>query len=235
MEITWLSTSEVSQMLDVSGTYVRRITPDLMRNQPDAIRKVADKRGRPRWEWSSELVKALKSKRNKRAKSTNLTATSSATKEAQIDQPSHDAIQPTQEQPEPQLTATIQADLTATNVSATNEEEVIFELGLHSQSDGSLMQVFTQDEYDRFKSMLIKLPLIEQSHQDLKESYEAHVETYRSENAYLRKSLETQQEITNQLVETHRKAIQGINQRNYIESQRLQEQNNPTIVLPKES
>ena len=221
-------------MLDVSGTYVRRITPDLMRNQPDAVRKVADKRGRPRWEWSSELVKALKSKRNKRAKSTNLTATSSATKEAQIDQPSHDAIQPTQAQPEPQLNATIQVDLTATNVGAT-EEEVIFELGLHSQSDGSLMQVFTQDEYDRFKSMLIKLPLIEQSHQDLKESYEAHVQTYRSENAYLRKSLETQQEITNQLVETHRKAIQGINQRNYIESQRLQEQNNPTIVLPKES
>jgi len=234
MEITWLSTSEVSQMLDVSGTYVRRITPDLMRNQPDAVRKVADKRGRPRWEWSSELVKALKSKRNKRAKSTNLTATSSATKEAQIDQPSHDAILPIQAQPEPQLNATIQADLAATNVGAT-EEEVIFELGLHSQSDGNLMQVFTPDEYDRFKSMLIKLPIIEQSHNDLKESYEAHVETYRSENAYLRKSLETQQEITNQLVETHRKAIQGMNQRNYIESQRLQEQNNPTIVLPKES
>ena len=228
MEITWLSTSEVSQMLDVSGTYVRRITPDLMRNQPNEVRKVADKR----WEWSSELVKALKSKRNKRAKSTNLTAT----KEAQIDQPSHDAILPTQSQPEPQLNATIQVDLTATatNVGAT-EEEVIFELGLHSQSDGSLMQVFTQDEYDRFKSMLIKLPLIEQSHNDLKESYEAHVETYRSENAYLRKSLEAQQQITNQLTETHLKAIQGMNQRNYIEAQRLQEQNNPTIVLPKES
>jgi hypothetical protein len=233
MEITWLSTSEVSQMLDVSGTYVRRITPDLMRNQPDAVRKVADKRGRPRWEWSYELVKAVKSKRNKRAKITNLTATSSATKEAQIDQSSDDAILPIQAQPEPQLTATIQADLTATNVGVT-EEEVIFELGLHSQSDGNLMQVFTPDEYDRFKSMLIKLPIIEQNHNDLKESYEAHVETYRSENAYLRKSLETQQQITNQLAETHRKAIQGMNQRNYIEAQRLQEQNNPTIVLPKE-
>lgn len=220
-------------MLDVSGTYVRRITPDLMRNQPDAVRKVADKRGRPRWEWSYELVKAVKSKRNKRAKITNLTATSSATKEAQIDQSSDDAILPIQAQPEPQLTATIQADLTATNVGVT-EEEVIFELGLHSQSDGNLMQVFTPDEYDRFKSMLIKLPIIEQNHNDLKESYEAHVETYRSENAYLRKSLETQQQITNQLAETHRKAIQGMNQRNYIEAQRLQEQNNPTIVLPKE-
>ena len=95
-------------------------------------------------------------------------------------------------------------------------------------------RVFTPDEYDRFKSMLIKLPLIEQSHNDLKESYEAHVETHRSENAYLRKSLEAQQQITNQLAETHRKAIQGMNQRNYIESQRLQEQNNPTIVLLKE-
>ena len=227
MEITWLSTSEVSQMLDVSGTYVRRITPDLMRNQPDAVRKVADKRGRPRWEWSSELVKALKSKRNKRAKGTNLTATSSATKEAQIDQPSHDAIQPTQAQPEPQLNATIQADLTATNVSATNEEEVIFELGLHSQSDGNLMQVFTPDEYDRFKSMLIKLPLIEQSHNDLKESYEAHVQTYRNENEYLRRSLEAQQEITQKL-------LLNQSQRNFIEARELEEAKNPTIVLPKE-
>lgn len=228
MEITWLSTSEVSQMLDVSGTYVRRITPDLMRNQPDAVRKVADKRGRPRWEWSYELVKALKSKRNKRAKSTNLTATSSATKEVQIDQPSHDAIQPTQAQPEPQLTATIEADLTATATNnATEEEEVIFELGLHSQSDGSLMQVFTQDEYDRFKSMLIKLPIIEQSHNDLKESYEAHVQTYRNENEYLRRSLEAQQEITQKL-------LLNQSQRNFIEARELEEAKNPTIVLPKE-
>ena len=214
-------------MLDVSGTYVRRITPDLMRNQPDAVRKVADKRGRPRWEWSSELVKALKSKRNKRAKSTNLTATSSATKEAQIDQPSDDAILPIQAQPEPQLNATIQADLTATNVSATNEEEVIFELGLHSQSDGNLMQVFTPDEYDRFKSMLIKLPIIEQNHNDLKESYEAHVQTYRNENEYLRRSLEAQQEITQKL-------LLNQSQRNFIEARELEEAKNPTIVLPKD-
>lgn len=226
MEITWLSTLEVSQILDVSGTYVRRITPDLMRNQPDAVRKVADKRGRPRWEWSSELVKAVKSKRNKRAKSTNLTATSSATKEAQIDQSTDDAILPIQAQPEPQLNATIQADLTATNLTAT-EEEVIFELGLHSQSDGNLMQVFTPDEYDRFKSMLIKLPLIEQSHNDLKESYEAHVQTYRNENEYLRRSLEAQQEITQKL-------LLNQSQRNFIEARELEEAKNPTIVLPKE-
>ncbi len=132
-------------------------------------------------------------------------------------------------QPEPQLNAIIQADLTATatNVSATNEEEVIFELGLHSQSDGNLMQVFTPEEYDTFKSMLIKLPLIEQSHNDLKESYEAHVQSYRNENEYLRRSLEAQQEITQKL-------LLNQSQRNYIEAQRLQEQNNPTIVLPKE-
>jgi hypothetical protein len=204
-----------------------------MRNQPDAVRKVADKRGRPRWEWSSDLVKSVKSNRKKRAYKSDLSATNTATNEATMNHILNDVILPIQ----PQLNTTVQGDLTATatNVSATNEEEVIFELGLHSQSDGNLMQVFTPDEYDRFKSMLIKLPLIEQSHQDLKESYEAHVETYRSENAYLRKSLEAQQQITNQLAETHRKAIQGMNQRNYIEAQRLQEQNNPTIVLPKES
>jgi len=108
------------------------------------------------------------------------------------------------------------------------EEEVIFELGLHSQSDGNLMQVFTPDEYDRFKSMLIKLPLIEQSHNDLKESYEAHVQTYRNENEYLRRSLEAQQEITQKL-------LLNQSQRNFIEARELEEAKNPTIVLPKES
>lgn len=237
MEITWLSTSEVSQMLDVSGTYVRRITPDLMRNQPDAVRKVADKRGRPRWEWSSELVKALKSKRNKRAKSTNLTATDSATKEAQIAQPVDGATLPTQVQLEPQLIAPIQADLTAT---ATNQAQPL-ELGAHPQEDGTIAQVFTQEEYDQFYKVLSEAVNLKVSHNELKQSHEAHLESYEariailsSDIAYLRSSLDKQQELTKLLSETHLKSIQGIRERNSIEAMRIQEQKNPIIVLPND-
>jgi hypothetical protein len=142
-------------------------------------------------------------------------------------------ITPPKEQPTPNAkeevpSGTYENSASGTNPSGTYEEEVIFELGLHSQSDGNLMQVFTPDEYDRFKSMLIKLPLIEQSHNDLKESYEAHVQTYRNENEYLRRSLEAQQEITQKL-------LLNQSQRNFIEARELEEAKNPTIVLPKES
>jgi hypothetical protein len=229
-EPIWLSTTEVAERMGLSPSWVRRRSPIFKRTHPSGIRQVKDKLGNLCWEWEVGFLELLKPKRNKTTKPKR-------NKTKQIKELETPTTTP-QEQPIPTakaevLSGTYEDSVSGTNSSGTNEE-VIFELGLHSQSDGSLMQVFTQDEYDRFKSMLIKLPLIEQSHNDLKESYEAHVETYRSENAYLRKSLETQQEITNQLVETHRKAIQGINQRNYIESQRLQEQNNPTIVLPKD-
>ena len=231
-EPIWLSTTEVAERMGLSPSWVRRRSPIFKRTHPSGIRQVEDKLGNLCWEWDVGFLELLKPKRNKKT-------SPKRNKTKQIKELENLTTTP-QEQPIPTakaevLSGTYESSASGTSASGTNEEEVIFELGLHSQSDGSLMQVFTQDEYDRFKSMLIKLPLIEQSHNDLKESYEAHVETYRSENAYLRKSLETQQEITNQLVETHRKAIQGINQRNYIESQRLQEQNNPTIVLPKES
>jgi len=223
MKITWFTTPEISEMLDVSGTYLRRISPELKRNQPDAVRKVASKRGKPVWEWSSELVKAQQAKRNKQPKET----LSVATKETEIVQLADDAIQPISPQP---TSATFQDINIESGLVATDnatDEEVIFELGLHSQSDGNLMQVFTPDEYDRFKSMLIKLPLIEQSHNDLKESYEAHVQTYRNENEYLRRSLEAQQEITQKL-------LLNQSQRNFIEARELEEAKNPTIVLPKE-
>ena len=230
-EPIWLSTTEVAERMGLSPSWVRRRSPIFKRTHPSGIRQVEDKLGNLCWEWEVGFLELLKPKRNKKTSPKRNKTKQIKELETPTTTPQEQPIPTAQAEP---ISGTYESSASGTSASGT-EEEVIFELGLHSQSDGSLMQVFTQDEYDRFKSMLIKLPLIEQSHQDLKESYEAHVETYRSENAYLRKSLETQQEITNQLVETHRKAIQGINQRNYIDSQRLQEQNNPTIVLPKES
>lgn len=231
-EPIWLSTTEVGDRMGLSPSWVRRRSPIFQRTHPSGIRQVEDKLGNLCWEWEVGFLELLNPKRNKKP----------YPKRNKTKQPKRIKKRTTspKEQPTPTakaevLSGTYEDSTSGINSSGTNEEgEVIFELGLHSQSDGSLMQVFTQEEYNTFKSMLIKLPLIEQSHQDLKESYEAHVETYRSENAYLRKSLETQQQITNQIAETHRKSIEGIRERNFIEAQRLQEQNNPTIILPKD-
>jgi hypothetical protein len=233
MDITWFTTPEISKMLDVSGAYLRRITPELMRNQPDAVRKVANKRGKLEWQWSSELVKAQQAKRNKRAQG----ATPTATKEVQTTQAVAAAIQPIQPQPEPQLSATTQANLSAT---ATNQAQPL-ELGAHPQEDGTIAQVFTQEEYDQFYKVLSEAVNLKVSHNELKQSHEAHLESYEArittlaaDIAYLRSSLDKQQELTKLLSETHLKSIQGIRERNYIEAQRLQEQNNPTIILPKD-
>jgi hypothetical protein len=38
----------------------------------------------------------------------------------------------------------------------TTSHESVYGLGLHRQDDGTLMQVFSQDEYDKFKQMLIE-------------------------------------------------------------------------------
>jgi hypothetical protein len=224
-ETIWLSTTEVAERMGLSPSWVRRRSPIFKRTHPSGIRQVEDKLGNLCWEWEVGFLELLKPKRNKKP-------SPKRNKTKQI-KDLENPITPPKEQPTPTAKAevpsgTYEDSASGTNVSGTYEEEVIFELGLHSQSDGNLMQVFTPDEYDRFKSMLIKLPLIEQSHNDLKESYEAHVQTYRNENEYLRRSLEAQQEITQKL-------LLNQSQRNFIEARELEEAKNPTIVLPKES
>ena len=223
-EPIWLSTTEVAERMGLSPSWVRRRSPIFKRTHPSGIRQVEDKLGNLCWEWEVGFLELLKPKRNKK--------TSPKRNKAKQIKELETPTTTTYERPIPTtkaevLSGTYEDSASGTNSSGTYEEEVIFELGLYSQSDGSLMQVFTQDEYDRFKSMLIKLPLIEQSHNDLKESYEAHVQTYRNENEYLRRSLEAQQEITQKL-------LLNQSQRNFIEARELEEAKNPTIVLPKE-
>jgi hypothetical protein len=224
-ETIWLSTTEVAERMGLSPSWVRRRSPIFKRTHPSGIRQVEDKLGNLCWEWEVGFLELLKPKRNKktspkRNKTKQIKELENPTPTAQ-----ERAIPTAKAEP---ISGTYENSASGTNPSGTYEEEVIFELGLHSQSDGNLMQVFTPDEYDRFKSMLIKLPLIEQSHNDLKESYEAHVQTYRNENEYLRRSLEAQQEITQKL-------LLNQSQRNFIEARELEEAKNPTIVLPKES
>jgi hypothetical protein len=222
-EPIWLSTTEVAERMGLSPSWVRRRSPIFKRTHPSGIRQVEDRLGNLCWEWEVGFLELLKPKRNKKTSPKRNKTKQIKELETPTTTPQEQPIPTAQAEP---ISGTYESSASGTNVSGT-EEEVIFELGLHSQSDGSLMQVFTQEEYDTFKSMLIKLPLIEQSHNDLKESYEAHVQTYRNENEYLRRSLEAQQEITQKL-------LLNQSQRNFIEARELEDAKNPTIVLPKD-
>jgi hypothetical protein len=222
-EPIWLSTTEVAERMGLSPSWVRRRSPIFKRTHPSGIRQVEDRLGNLCWEWEVGFLELLKPKRNKKTSPKRNKTKQIKELETPTTTPQEQPIPTAQAEP---ISGTYESSASGTSASGT-EEEVIFELGLHSQSDGSLMQVFTQDEYDRFKSMLIKLPLIEQSHNDLKESYEAHVQTYRNENEYLRRSLEAQQEITQKL-------LLNQSQRNFIEARELEDAKNPTIVLPKD-
>jgi hypothetical protein len=93
---------------------------------------------------------------------------------------------------------------------------------MHIQEDGTIVQVFTLEEFDTFRERLIELPLVKKTVNDLKDSYESHVQTYRNEVDYLRKSLEKQQEMTQRLTSI-------IQERNFIEaSEIMKDRENPS-------
>lgn len=62
----------------------------------------------------------------------------------------------------------------------TNSESNMYAPGLHEQPDGTLMQVFTRDEYDTFKRMLIEHKQLKQQVQQLQDWVERFT-TYTSQ------------------------------------------------------
>ena len=144
----WLSTTEVSQRMGLSPSWVRRRSPIFKRKHPSGIRQVKDKLGNLCWEWELSFIELLKPKRNKTTKPKRnikedikeLENPTITIQEEQSTTPNEEAVSESYQV----LSGTYGESASGTNVSGT-EEEVIFELGLHSQSDGSLMQVFTQE------------------------------------------------------------------------------------------
>jgi hypothetical protein len=95
-------------------------------------------------------------------------------------------------------------------------------LGMHIQEDGTVAQIFTMEEFDTFRERLIELPIVKKTLSELKDSYEAHIQTYRYEMDYLRKSLDRQHEMTHRLTSI-------IQERNFIEaSEIIKDRENPS-------
>ena len=91
-------------------------------------------------------------------------------------------------------------------------------LGAHPQVDGTIAQVFTEEEYQRFNEALIEWRMLKEQvgqHnaeiERLQATYEDHIATYESQTNYLRESLQKNIDLTTKLA-----AI--MEQRNYIEA-----------------
>jgi len=91
-------------------------------------------------------------------------------------------------------------------------------LGAHPQVDGTIAQVFTEEEYQRFNEALIEWRMLKEQvgqHEAeigrLQSTYEDHITTYENQTNYLRERLNKNEEVTTKLIAL-------MEQRNYIEA-----------------
>lgn len=200
----WISASEAAARLKITPRHIRNKMAEIYQSGSDGVRKVIGVRGNPRWELNEDILHLIPQRGNK----TPLRGKSKRKNKAELKE---------------EISPIIKAETTAPIMEAEAEvfplskgeiKEEVFELGMHIQEDGTIVQVFTVEEFDTFRERLIELPLMKKTVSELKESYEAHVQTYRNEVDYLRKSLEKQHELTQRLT-----AI--IQERNFIEASEI--------------
>jgi hypothetical protein len=91
-------------------------------------------------------------------------------------------------------------------------------LGANPQQDGTIAQVFTEEEYQKFTEALIEWKMLktqigqhEAEIERLQSTYEDHIATYESQTNYLRERLHKNEEVTTKLIAL-------MEQRNYIEA-----------------
>lgn len=196
----WISATEAATRLKMTPRHIRSKMAEIYQSGSDGVRKVIGVRGNPRWELNEDILHLFPNRGNKtspkgKSKRKNKAEISPIIK-AEATAPIAEAI----------------AEVFPQNKGEIKEE--VLELGMHIQEDGTIVQVFTVEEFDTFRERLIELPLVKKTVNELKESYEAHVQTYRNEVDYLRKSLEKQHEITQRLTSI-------IQERNFIEASEM--------------
>jgi hypothetical protein len=200
----WISTTDAALRLKVTPRHIRNKMMEIYQSGSDGVRKVVGSRGNPRWELNEDILHLFPNRGNKkptkgklkRKNKEELKGEISSTFQAEAPSPIAEAI----------------AEQFPQNIEEIKGE--VLELGMHIQEDGTIVQVFTVEEFDTFRERLIELPLVKKTVNELKDSYEAHVQTYRSEVDYLRKSLERQQEMTQRLTSI-------IQERNFIEASEI--------------
>jgi hypothetical protein len=214
-EEKWYSTKEAAEIVGVSERTMRARAKFLLiaANAPKysgktLIREAISVKGKKRIELTKQGIEI--------AANHSGIAEAIAAKEPQSI-PSNETNSPHAPATEPIAATDIGIAATIAEVFPQNKGEIkeeVFELGMHIQEDGTIVQVFTLEEFDTFRERLIELPLVKKTVNELKESYESHVQTYRNEVDYLRKSLEKQQEMTQRLTSI-------IQERNFIEASEM--------------
>lgn len=189
----WISATEAATRLKMTSRHIRSKMAEIYQSGSDGVRKVIGVRGNPRWELNEDILHLFPNRGNK----TPLKGKSKRKNKAELKE---------------EISPIIKAEVFPQNKEEIKEE--VLELGMHIQEDGTIVQVFTVEEFDTFRERLIELPLVKKTVNELKESYEAHVQTYRNEVDYLRKSLEKQHEITQRLTSI-------IQERNFIEASEM--------------
>lgn len=208
----WISAIEAATRLKITPRHIRNKMAEIYQSGSDGVRKVIGVRGNPRWELNEDILHLIPQRGNK----TPPKGKSKRKNKAELKE---------------EISPIIKAETTAPIGEVQAEvfplfeveiKEEVLDLGMHIQEDGTIVQVFTMEEFDTFRERLIELPLLKKKVSELKESYEAHVQTYRNEVDYLRKSLEKQHEITQRLTSI-------MQERNFIEaSEIMKDRENPS-------
>lgn len=208
----WISATEAATRLKMTPRYIRSKMAEIYQSGSDGVRKVIGVRGNPRWELNEDILHLFPNRGNKNS-------------------PKGKSKRKNKAELKEEISPIIKAEATAPIAEAIAEvfpqnkgeiKEEVLELGMHIQEDGTIVQVFTLEEFDTFRERLIELPLVKKTVNELKDSYESHVQTYRNEVDYLRKSLEKQQEMTQRLTSI-------IQERNFIEaSEMMKDRENPS-------
>lgn len=197
----WISTTDAALRLKVTPRHIRNKMMEIYQSGSDGVRKVVGTRGNPRWELNEDILYLFPNRGNK---------TSSKGKSKRKNK----------EELKGEISSTFQAETTSPIAEAIAEQfpqnigEIkgeVLELGMHIQEDGTVAQVFTIEEFDTFRERLIELPILKKTVSELKDSYEAHIQTYESQVNYLRNRLEAQESIATRLLE-------AMKERNFIEA-----------------
>jgi hypothetical protein len=197
----WISTTDAALRLKVTPRHIRNKMMEIYQSGSDGVRKVVGTRGNPRWELNEDILYLFPNRGNK---------TSAKGK----------SKRKIKEELKGEISSTFQAETTSPIAEAIAEQfpqnigEIkgeVLELGMHIQEDGTVAQVFTIEEFDTFRERLIELPILKKTVSELKDSYEAHIQTYESQVNYLRNRLEAQESIATRLLE-------AMKERNFIEA-----------------
>lgn len=196
-----MSTTDAALRLKVTPRHIRSKMMEIYQSGSDGVRKVVGSRGNPRWELNEDILHLFPNKGNmssqkgksKRKNKEEAKGEISSNYQSETTSPIGEVI----------------AERTPQNIGEIKAE--VLELGMHIQEDGTVAQIFTMEEFDTFRERLIELPILKRTVSELKDSYEAHIQTYESQVNYLRNRLEAQESIATRLLE-------AMKERNFIEA-----------------